>query len=355
MRLAFWLVILVVSAFTATTTTTTTSVMDKPWWNNTPDTVTWSSIASLPISVSRCAGASVGTRYYNIAGQTSSGGSYRAQMWDGASWTIIDSCGPGGEIFNISAAVVNGKIVISGGSQDTGYLDYTSVLNPAIGTGIWMLSTKCALTSVENPLYVGLGAKCYWFGGIRDDITTLSCVYEWTPGDVAMTLKGSMPSARSYLMGAEYNNRIYLFGGSSSPAYGTPTNTIWQYTPSTNTWVTKSATLSQNRCWGNAVTISDKIYIIGGYTAGGVTNMVEVYNPVTDTITTASPMTFATRSGGAGGVTNPSSNHTYSGTIIVAGGWNGSAIIGTANKGTVIATYTEVAPASLGNIKAAYR
>lgn len=360
MRLVFLAVLMVVTAFAASTTSfaesstiSSSSIISKTWWNNTPDTLAWTYITSMPTAVGRCAGAYTGNKYYNVMGSTGTGYVNKCQIWNGTSWTTSTATNPLGGFGDHSAAVVNGKIVVSGGYSNLGYHNTTTVYNPSNET--WVLSTPCIRSDVVHPLYVGLGTKCYWFGGTVSGTSIYNYVYTWTPGDSSMAYLGHLPAARSYLMGAAYNDKIFLFGGSSTIDYYQGTKTIWQYTPSTNSWVTKSATLANNRCYGNAVTVGNKIYVIAGYTSSGISNAVEVYDPIADTITNGPSLPVATQGSGAGGAMNPSSNHSYPGTIIVAGGWGGSAYLGTACKGTVSVTYAEVAPASLGSIKAAYR
>jgi len=363
MRIVLFSLALVAFAFAASTSdvgtaTSTAPVVkpkiDKPWWSNNPDTLTWTTIASLPTPVSRCGGAFIEPKYYNVCGEASGGlRTNKMQIWDGSAWSTSTASHPAG-ISNLSAAAVNGKVVVSGGSPSSGYYNFTSVYDPIAET--WVQDTPLGTQNVIYPCYVGLGTKCYSFGGATNGSTANSDTWEWTPGDASMTAKAAMPAARCYLMGAAYNDKIYLFGGGTGGGAYAGTNTIWEFTPSTNTWVTKSATLATSRCWGGAATIGDKIYIVAGYSGGAYSNVVEIYDPVADTIAAGPPISFVSRSLGVGGGLDAStSNHTYTGTIVAAAGYSGT-YVGSANEGAVTGiTYTTIVPTSLGNIKASYK
>lgn len=339
------------SDFDSATSSASAPKMAKTWWNNTPDTLTWAPITSMTTAVSRCGGAYIGTKYYNVQGEMSGGRYAGCQIWDGTSWTASTATNPNGGVSNLTAAAVNGKVVVGGGSLASGYCNTTSVYDPTAET--WANSTPCAASNNLYALFVGLGTKCYSFGGSANGTAAISSVYEWTPGDAAMTAKASMPAVRAYAMGSAYNDKIYIFGGSTSGYTGS--NTIWEYTPSTDTWATKTATLATSRCWGTAVTIADKIYIVAGYSVGAVSGVTEIYDPVADTITAGPAISYTTRSGGGGGAVDPSTKHSYTGTIVVAGGYN-TGFVANANEGTVTGiTYAKVTPRSLGSIKAAYK
>lgn len=150
-------------------------------------------------------------------------------------------------------------------------------------------------------------------------------------------------------MVTEYNGKIYAFGGSTAFGYLAGTNTIWVYDPTSDIWTVKSTHLSTGRCSGVAVTIGDKIYIIAGYANNSISDIVEVYDPIADSIEFGPQLLFKTATcAGAGDLINPSG-----GEIIVSGGTYGGSSLGTANRGEVLVDQ-EVQPCSLGIIKATF-
>ncbi|MCF7757963.1 hypothetical protein KQ941_26325 [Paenibacillus xylanexedens] len=92
---------------------------------------------------------------------------------------------------------------------------------------------------------------------------------------------------------ASINGKIYYFGGASGSdhaASGIKQNSTYEYDPTTDTWTVK-ADMPTARAGLTAVVYNNKIYAIGGYYNVGTsvlrTNKVEVYDPSTDSWTTA--------------------------------------------------------------------
>jgi len=76
------------------------------------------------------------------------------------------------------------------------------------------------------------------------------------------------------------------------------TNTIWEFTPGTNTWIEKTATLPAPRGYLPTVTYFNYIYTAGGSDWNGTTlvdtNDSFKYDPVADSITTVTNIPRAT-------------------------------------------------------------
>ena len=60
-----------------------------------------------------------------------------------------------------------------------------------------------------------------------------------------------------------YNNKLYILGGFTVSPAG-PVNTIWEFTPTANTWVQKSAVCLQHALIIPTTTIGNLIYTGGG-------------------------------------------------------------------------------------------
>ena|GEM_PF-2091697 len=97
---------------------------------------------------------------------------------------------------------------------------------------------------------------------------------------------------------APWNGRIYLFGGAPN---GTFCNTIQYYDTLTGTWNTSAITLPTNLFGASAITLGDRIFIIGGCEtfANPLTN-VYCYWPDGDSLTTKASMPTATMEMAAG-------------------------------------------------------
>jgi N-acetylneuraminic acid mutarotase len=98
-----------------------------------------------------------------------------------------------------------------------------------------------------------------------------------------------MPTARSGLGVAVVNGKIYAIGGSN----GSLLDVVEEYDPATDTWTTKNPMPTARYDVGIAV-VDDKVYVIGGNTRydSWITSN-EVYDPVTDSWETKTSMPVA--------------------------------------------------------------
>lgn len=156
--------------------------------------------------------------------------------------------------------------------------------------------------------------KIYCFGGINTAwATRYNQILEYDPSsDTIITKSATLPTLRHALSCATnpLTNKIYCFGGYDlSSGY---LSQITEYDPATNVLATKSAILPTARyytsCAGSSTT--GKIYCFGGHgTAGYFADVVE-YNPSTDTIVTKSAVLPTVRRG-MSCVDNPSTDRIY--------------------------------------------
>src|SRR5258708_2336835 len=81
--------------------------------------------------------------------------------------------------------------------------------------------------------------------------------------------KKPMPLASHHVSFTEYKGKIYAFGGfvlpQSGPAAWVPIDNAWEYDPATDNWKAL-APLPTKRGSPVAVTVGDKMYVIGGAT-----------------------------------------------------------------------------------------
>jgi len=120
--------------------------------------------------------------------------------------------------------------------------------------------------------------------------------YEYDPATDTWTSKTKMPTARDNPAVSVYNNKIYVFGGNGYHSGGVfgPIAATEVYDPLTDTWETKTP-MPTTRHLVFANTVKDKIYLIGGhiYVGAGwpyLSNKNEVYDPETDTWTEGASM-----------------------------------------------------------------
>ncbi|MBG9774087.1 Kelch repeat-containing protein [Brevibacillus laterosporus] len=110
--------------------------------------------------------------------------------------------------------------------------------------------------------------------------------YSFAAEEMEWVKKAPMPTARYYVGGVVYDNKIYVYGGTSG--YGTH-DIFEMYDPEKNEWQTlPSSSLARN---GVAfVENQGKFYAMGGSSDAGPTNLVEVFDPLSNQWTSAQSM-----------------------------------------------------------------
>jgi FG-GAP-like repeat/Kelch motif/Galactose oxidase, central domain len=117
--------------------------------------------------------------------------------------------------------------------------------------------------------------RVFRYDPITDSVSSISAPW---PGDMVGTI---LPGGFSVV-----KNNLYILGGFDINV--TATNSIWQFTPGSNTWVQKSASLPTTQMFVPTTTIGGLIYTGGGtdYQGGTLIDTTNsyIYNPDSDTI-----------------------------------------------------------------------
>jgi N-acetylneuraminic acid mutarotase len=228
---------------------------------------------------------------------------------------------------------VNGKLYLFGGvpTAGKGPLGITQEYDPS--TNLWT-KKKNIPVAIHHAAVAAYNGKLYLFGGqaqVEPGGSTqvpVNNTWEYDPGADSWKALAPMPTARTAAAAAQVDGRIYVFGGASvHPGHklvglGPTTphrslDTVEMYDPQTDKWEARTpAPTARNHAAIGVV--NGKIYIIGGLVGSAViltgsnTNVVEVYDPATD-------------SWGAAGLRMPTGRSgmgwaTYKGKIYIAGG-----------------------------------
>jgi DNA-binding CsgD family transcriptional regulator len=156
---------------------------------------------------------------------------------------------------------------------------------------------------------VTLALGLLWWRASTDSRILPSIAPSSTP--VRWQARASLPSARSGLAVAVYENQIYAIGGETLEGVS---DQLERYDPVTDTWA-KLASKPSPVADINAVVIGGHIYVPGGRRASGeATNVLEVYDPRQDQWNERAPL--------------PASISAYAlaafeGRLYLFGGWNG--------------------------------
>jgi N-acetylneuraminic acid mutarotase len=230
-------------------------------------------------------------------------------------WTIlapVPHVGIGVE--GMSVAVVGDKIIAALG-YDFGDTNKTRIYD--IASDSWSFGANAPGTSSEGA-GVSHGGLFYTAGGrlgtSRDDL------WAYDPVSDTWTILASMNQARTGLAIAVFGNAIYVFGGRTAPGgpcSGGVLSSVERYDIDANVWtpVAPMPTPLSDRA---AARVGGKIYLFGGCSGvfSGFVNSVDVYDPVTDTWSTA-PADMPTARAGMYAVA------TKGDAVYVIGGWDG--------------------------------
>jgi len=204
----------------------------------------------------------------------------------------------------------------------------------ASAQGRWIKLAPIPESSVESTS-VTLADKIYVLGGTPavDNTTPKGLVLEYDTATDRWTKKKNMPLPTHQAAAAEYQGKIYLFGGAVQPVANgpnlIPTSNAWEYDPTADSWKAL-APMPTARLGAVAAEAGGKIYVIGGASVHPGAKLMsigvgtphrsldvnEAYDPATNQWETQSPMPTA-RSHAAVGVVG--------GKIYVIGGRLGAA------------------------------
>lgn len=270
----------------------------------------WVGLPDLPVAVSRPAGAVVAGVPYLFGGETSGGGrNGKVLTYDGAiaAW-VEDADGMPTPVSNACATVLGARVYVLGGSGAT------------------------------TPATVGLQA------------------FDTPSGAWSVVASDPLPEARAAASCASHDGRVYLFGGDAGGAEGS--TTAWRYDPADapgTRWSTTLAPLPTPLSYAAAITVGDRIFVVGGMAGlGHDSARVFAYEPDSNAWT-AYPDLQQARSGPGAWVSGPylyvggggwptvlTSVERYDTRLGTAGTWTDADALGTRRRTFAYATDTEL-------------
>jgi N-acetylneuraminic acid mutarotase len=228
---------------------------------------------------------------------------------------------PDEELYGVTA---NGKLYVMGGWGDGKARGANYEYDPA--TDRWTKKTPMPRPAHHTAL-AALNGKIYAFGGFVAPATTgiplgaawepIADAWEFNPATDSWKPLAPLPGKRGSAIAAEVDGKIYVIGGATTmegskdpfftafgPAKVLATNDV--YDPATNKWESRNPmSVPRNHAFGGVV--NGKIYVIGGRTGQAFilsatnTDVVEEYNPASNTWSIPMERMPTARSGGASG------------------------------------------------------
>jgi outer membrane protein assembly factor BamB len=278
-----------------------------------PDSDNWSSRAPMPTARCALAVASVDNKIFAIGGCASnSGGTYQEnEEYDPSTdnWTTKASK-PTSRNW-ISAAVVSGKIYVFGGSDNNGwYDDTTEVYDPA--TDNW--TTKTPSPNARGNYGIGVvNSRIYLIGGMNTTFSSMTLNEEYDLTTDNWTTKAPMPTALNGIAIAVVNNRIYAIGGATDANPWTNNlNIVEKYDPTTDTWTSVQPLQTARSCL-RAEAVGRSIYAIGGWNG--------TFLDTNEELELGTPVGYWKFDEGSGAVAHDSSGNANDGTLMNGPQW----------------------------------
>jgi uncharacterized protein (TIGR03437 family) len=188
---------------------------------------------------------------------------------------VIPPARPGGGVMGAGAAVLDGKLYVTGGSDGERANNHASTYDPArnewttladMPRGVWQ---HCAATG---------GGKVYVAGGREgNDTAPVTSVVMYDPSTDAWTAATPLPVGLADAACASLDSRIYLFGGATATAAAS--DGTWVFDTGTGQW--SALPRMPIPLAGSAVAVAGRdIWVINGTSDGSTaTNRVLVFSP----------------------------------------------------------------------------
>lgn len=199
-----------------------------------------------------------------------------------------------------AAAGANGKIYVFGGFGPGNFASDVDEYSPTTDT--WATVTTIP-TPRSNLGAVEADGKIYTFGGTSEASSQDDVVEAYDPVTDTWTTMSPMLTPRSHLAFAKgADGRIYAISGldpSAGTSFGEATNIVEAYDPQTDSWSSVSPIPTARASAAAALGSDGRIYVMGGYLAGDFLTTVEAYDPLTDTWATEQDLPTAREGLGA--------------------------------------------------------
>ena len=224
----------------------------------------------------------------------------------------------------LGATLINGKLYVAGGRTPDGIDRKTLFVYDPV-TNTWTRKAdmpRAGCTGVQAN--VGGQLYVYTLCGTSDDLTLFAKYNPSTDKWVRLPLPALLSEIHQFSpVAGAINGKFYLTGGAD--AWGRPDRVLHVYDPATRSWTAKSP-MPTGRDNAFAAVFGGKLLVAGGlvWPEGGsmvATDVVEAYDPVTDSWSTG-PSMLAPRSQGA--------SATAGGKFYAMGGMEASGVVSNA-------------------------
>jgi DNA-binding CsgD family transcriptional regulator len=276
----------------------------------------WLSSAQMPTARGRLALASWQSRLYAIGGITSGGATGIVEVYDVLKNAWSSGASKPTAVANISAAVLNDKVIVPGGSTSNGApTSVVEVYDPAADAWSNATPLPAPLSAYALAVYDG---QVYVFGGSNGQ-GYVGQTLSYDPAADRWTAHAPMPTPRGFAAAATLDKAIYVVGGYDGRREFASCERYW---PERDVWET-CAPLTVARGGLGLVSIVGRLYAVGGGWSGYLA-FGERYDPAANAWSPVeTPLAGEWRNLAA---------TTFRTDLYAAGGWNGQTYVGVLEK-----------------------
>jgi N-acetylneuraminic acid mutarotase len=217
-----------------------------------PNTNSWSTARSIPAATNHNSAATAAGKLYAFATN-----GLQAYVYDAAAdaWSTVAPMNfqHGG---TAAVAVIDGKIYVAGGINDSNATNAVEVYDPAANT--WTVRAPMSVPR-HHTAGAAINGKFYVVAG-RGSTNAPTALEVYDPATNSWATRAPMPTGRSGVAAAAVNGELWVFGGESpNRLHGE----VEAYNPATNTWRSlPNMPFPRHGIW--AAVVGDRIFIAGG-------------------------------------------------------------------------------------------
>ncbi|MFY0563795.1 kelch repeat-containing protein [Archangium lansingense] len=248
----------------------------------------WSSTGAMAVARWNFATALLPNGKVLVAGgSNNSGYTATAELYDPASgsWSSAGSMSTV-RAYHTLSVLPNGKVLAAGGTTGGGSLATADVYDPATNT--WTATGSMAVIRSNHTATVLPDGRVLIAGGFNGSNLSGAELYNPATGTWAST--GNMPELHAQHIAVLLPNGKVLVAGGYGPST-TIITTAALYDPATGTWSSTGSMLNARRSPTGTLLPNGKVLVAGGYNSTASLSSAELYNPATGTWSATGSMT----------------------------------------------------------------
>lgn len=230
------------------------------------------STTAVPAATHDHATVALDRQLYVIGGRSGGAAVSTVRRLDGGTWTTLPALS--GARGGVAAAVFEGKVYACGGGTSEGAPSQTVEIYNSISNN-WVAGPNLPQARY-GACAAAAGSALYVIGGLNSSGTPQSTVYRLT--GTTWTQVASLNVARAFAGCAVIGGRIYIAGGQGAET------SVECFDPAAGAWF-QVATLTRGHDGPAVAAIDGKLHVIGGRASGTRHNSVDVFDPITGSVT----------------------------------------------------------------------